>query len=48
MSVLIAEALLLILLIGISVVIIVDRRLMSSVITYCAFSFAAMLLYTIV
>ena len=48
MSVLIAEAALLVLLIGISAVIIVDRRLMSSVITYCAFSFAAMLLYTIV
>ena len=47
MSVLIAEAALLVLLIGISAVIIVDRRLMSSVITYCAFSFAAMLLYTI-
>ena len=48
MSVLIAEAAMLVLLIGISAVIIVDRRLMSSVITYCAFSFAAMLLYTIV
>ena len=34
MSVLIAEAALLVLLIGISAVIIVDRRLMSSVITY--------------
>ena len=30
------------------ILIIVDQRLMSSVITYCAFSFAAMLLYTIV
>ena len=48
MSVLIAEAVLLVLLIGISILIIVDQRLMSSVITYCAFSFAAMLLYTIV
>ena len=42
MSVLIAEAVLLVLLIGISILIIVDQRLMSSVITYCAFSFAAM------
>ena len=48
MSVLIAEAVLLVLLIGISILIIVDQRLMSSVITYCAFSFVAMLLYTIV
>ena len=46
MSVLIAEAVLLVLLIGISILIIVDQRLMSSVITYCAFSCAAMLLYT--
>ena len=36
MSVLIAEAVLLVLLIGISILIIVDQRLMSSVITYCA------------
>lgn len=48
MSILICEALLLILLIGISIVIILEKKLLSAVMIYCVFSFAAMLLYTIV
>lgn len=48
MSILICEALLLILLIGISIVIILEKKLLSAVMVYCVFSFAAMLLYTIV
>lgn len=48
MSILICEALLLILLIGISIVIILEKKLLSAVMIYCVFSFAAMLLYIIV
>ena len=48
MSIILIEGILLLALIGIAVVIIFDRRLLSAAVTYCAFSFIAMLLYTIV
>lgn len=48
MPILLLEGLLLLALITIAIAIILGRNLLSAVIIYCAFSFIAMLLYTIV
>lgn len=48
MPVVLLEGLILLAMIAIAIAIIFDRELLSSAIIYCAFSFAAMLLYTIV
>lgn len=48
MDILVIEAVLLLFLIAITVVIIMDKDLLSSSIIYCAFSFCAMVLYIMV
>lgn len=48
MGVLLIEAVLLLFLIAITIVIILDKDLLSSSIIYCAFSFCAMVLYIMV
>ena len=48
MDILLIEAVLLLVLIAITIVIILDKDLLSSSIIYCAFSFCAMVLYIMV
>lgn len=48
MPIILLEGLLLVALIAVAISIILGRNLLSSVIIYCAFSFIAMLLYTII
>ncbi|HIV80238.1 MAG TPA: DUF4040 domain-containing protein [Candidatus Avanaerovorax faecigallinarum] len=48
MDILLIEAVLLLFLIAITIVIILDKDLLSSSIIYCAFSFCAMVLYIMV
>ncbi len=48
MGILLIEAVLLLFLIAITIVIILDKDLLSSSIIYCAFSFCAMVLYIMV
>ena len=48
MDILLIEAVLLLFLIAITIVIILDKDLLSSSILYCAFSFCAMVLYIMV